>query len=83
VTFDMFEKIEVNGDKAHPLYKYLTSKEATKDPGKVGWNFEKFLIGRDGKVAQRFRSRVEPNDEELVKAVEAELIVNDTAKKKK
>ncbi len=74
VTFDMFEKIDVNGDKAAPLYKYLTSKEGTpKDPGAVKWNFEKFLIGRDGKVAQRFRSRVEPDAAEVTKAIEAEL----------
>ncbi len=84
VTFDMFEKIDVNGEKPAPLYKYLTSKEGTpKDPGDVKWNFEKFLIGRDGKVAQRFRSRVEPDAEDLVKAIEAELAVDDTTAKKK
>jgi glutathione peroxidase len=79
VKFDLFEKVTVNddpkkGEKAIPLYKQLTSKEVTpKDPGKVEWNFEKFLIGRDGKVAARFRSKVEPNSDEFVKAVEAEL----------
>ena len=74
VTFDMFEKIEVNGENQAPLYKYLTSKEAyPADPGPVQWNFEKFLIGRDGKVVKRFRPRVEPNSEEVVEAIEAEL----------
>ena len=74
VTFDMFEKIEVNGEKATALYKQLTSKEVTaKDPGDVKWNFEKFLIGRDGKVVTRFRSKIEPTSEEMVKAIEAEL----------
>jgi glutathione peroxidase len=48
VTFDMFEKIEVNGPQKAPLYKWLESPEATpSDPGPVGWNFEKFLVGRD------------------------------------
>lgn len=74
VTFDLFEKIDVNGPKAAPLYKYLTSKEGTpKDPGDVKWNFEKFLISRDGKVVQRFRSRTEPDSAEVTKAIEAEL----------
>lgn len=83
VTFPMFEKIDVNGKQAAPLYKYLTSKEGTpKDPGDVKWNFEKFLIGRDGKVAARFRSRVAPDADELVKGVEAELAkVEKTAQK--
>ncbi len=59
VTFPMFAKIEVNGDNAHPLYRYL--KKAA--PGLLGtesikWNFTKFLIGRDGKVVKRYA----PND---------------------
>ena len=74
VTFDMFEKIEVNGENQAPLYKYLTSKEAyPADPGPVKWNFEKFLIGRDGKVVKRFRTPVNPGSDEVVKAIEAEL----------
>jgi len=74
VTFDMFEKIDVNGKNAAPLYKFLTSeKGAAKDPGDVKWNFEKFLIGRDGKVAARFRSKADPASEEFTKLVEAEL----------
>lgn len=74
VTFDMFEKIDVNGKNAAPLYKQLTSKAVSpKDPGDVKWNFEKFLIGRDGKVAGRFRSKTEPMSDELVKAIDAEL----------
>ena len=74
VTFDMFAKIDVNGDKQAPLYKYLTSEEAfPKDAGKVKWNFEKFLIGRDGKVVARFRTGVKPSDPKVVEAIEAEL----------
>jgi glutathione peroxidase len=60
VTFDMFEKIDVNGDKAAPLFQHLTSKAAVGDnAGAVKWNFEKFLISRDGSI-QRFRSPVTP-----------------------
>jgi len=74
VTFDMFEKIDVNGEKAAPLYKFLTSKETNpKSPGKVDWNFEKFLIGKDGKLAGRYKSKVSPDDPEFVKVVEKEL----------
>lgn len=74
VTFPMFSKIDVKGPKAAPLYKYLTSKEAfSADPSDVKWNFEKFLIGRDGKVVARFRTPVEPDDEKVVKAIEREL----------
>ena len=74
VTFDLFSKIDVNDDNADPLYKFLTS-EATNPgfSGRINWNFEKFLIGRDGKVVARFKPPVEPDSEEVVKAVEAEL----------
>lgn len=74
VTFDLFAKIDVNGDKASPLYKYLTGKEATpQSPGPVKWNFEKFLISRDGKVVARFRSPVKPTADKVTKAIEKEL----------
>lgn len=71
VTFDMFAKIDVNGDKAAPLYKHLTSLDTKpKGAGKVGWNFEKFLIGRDGAVAARFAPTVAPDADDLVKQIE-------------
>jgi glutathione peroxidase len=74
VKFDMFSKIDVNGDNAAALYKQLTSKETfDKDPGPVKWNFEKFLISKEGKVVARFRTKVQPDSEEVVKAIEAEL----------
>ncbi|HUE16593.1 MAG TPA: glutathione peroxidase [Planctomycetaceae bacterium] len=74
VAFDLFEKIEVNGKERAPLYKWLTSEEATPaDPGPVAWNFEKFLVGRDGKVIARFRSPVRPSDPKVVEAIEAAL----------
>jgi glutathione peroxidase len=75
VTFPMMSKVVVKGDKQIGLYKTLIEATPDKD-GKVvqvGWNFEKFLIGRDGKVAGRFKSAVEPNSEALTKAIKAEL----------
>lgn len=74
VKFDMFSKIDVNGEKAAPLFKQLTSKETfDKDAGPVKWNFEKFLISKEGKVVARFRTSVEPDAEEVIKVIEAEL----------
>ncbi len=71
VTFDMFSKIVVKGDGQSPLYKALTSQ--ANPAGDVKWNFEKFLIGRDGNVVARFATPVKPDDPALVAAVEAEL----------
>ena len=74
VSFPMFEKIDVNGDAAAPVYKYLTAKDVgPKDAGEVSWNFEKFLIDRDGKLVKRFKNRVAPGDVELTTAVESLL----------
>lgn len=74
VTFPMFEKVDVNGEEACDLYKYLTSKDAyPQDSGKVRWNFEKFLISRDGEVVKRFRTGVNPSSEPVVEAIEKEL----------
>jgi glutathione peroxidase len=74
VTFDLFSKIDVNGEKAAPLYKFLTSEETNPGKsGKISWNFEKFLVSRDGKVVARFEPKVEPDSDEVVKAVETEI----------
>jgi glutathione peroxidase len=71
VTFPMFSKITVKGAGKAPLYKTLT--EAADPKGEVGWNFEKFLIGKDGTVIGRFKSGVAPDDAKLVQAIEAAL----------
>jgi glutathione peroxidase len=74
VEFDMMSKVDVNGEKAAPLYKYLTSKET--DPnfaGDIKWNFEKFIFDRDGHVVARFPSKVTPDAKEVVEVVEAKL----------
>ncbi len=68
VTFPMFSKVAIKGDAKHPLYAALQSAA-----GEVGWNFEKFLIGKDGKVLKRFGSDVQPESPELLAAIEAAL----------
>lgn len=74
VTFPMFAKIEVNGPNAAPLYKLLTSKETDPEfAGKIKWNFEKFLISRDGKIVARFDTSIEPDDPQVTMAILAEL----------
>lgn len=61
VTFTMFQKIEVNGANAHPLYKFL-KKEKSGIGGAIKWNFTKFLIDRDGNVVARFAPAVKPEE---------------------
>lgn len=74
VEFDMFAKVDVNGETQCDLYKFLTSKETNPQfAGPIKWNFEKFLISKEGKVVQRFEPRVEPSSETVVSAIEAEL----------
>jgi glutathione peroxidase len=74
VTFPMFEKIEVNGPGRHPVYSELTAvPDGSGEAGDVKWNFEKFLVGPDGKVIARFRPQVTPEDPDLVAAIEASL----------
>jgi glutathione peroxidase len=74
VSFPLFEKIEVNGPEAHPLYQELTQHaDADGTAGDVQWNFEKFLVSRDGTVLSRFRPRVEPEDASITEAIEAAL----------
>jgi glutathione peroxidase len=74
VTFDMFEKVDVNGANQCDLYKYLTSPQTNaKYAGPIQWNFEKFLIARDGTVVARFGSSVAPESKALVEALEREV----------
>ena len=71
VSFDMFAKVDVNGDNASPLFKTLTT--GAKPSGDVKWNFEKFLIGRNGEIVARFPTKTKPDAPEVVQAIEAEL----------
>lgn len=71
VTFPMFSKIDVNGAGTCPLYKTLKANAPTK--GDIKWNFEKFLIAKDGKIAKRFGTKVDPESQEITGAIETEL----------
>ena len=74
VTFPMTEKVEVNGEGRHALYERLVGHaDAEGHSGDIRWNFEKFLIGRDGSVVARFSPQTEPEAAELVAAVEKAL----------
>ena len=74
VSFPMFSKIVVKGEGQAPLYRYLTSKETDpKFAGDITWNFEKFLVGRDGRVVARFKPKTKPDAPEVVQAIETEI----------
>jgi glutathione peroxidase len=74
VTFPMTEKVDVNGDDRHPIYRELSAVEDSDgEAGDVKWNFEKFLVAPDGRVVGRFRPMVAPDAPELVEAIEAVL----------
>jgi glutathione peroxidase len=74
VTFPITEKVDVNGAQRHPLFSELTqAADATGHDGDIRWNFEKFLVDRDGAVVARFAPTVDPEAPELVEAVEKAL----------
>ena len=71
VTFPMFDKIEVNGDGAHPLYQWLKTEKGGLFGSRIKWNFTKFLVGRDGRVLARYAPTDTP--ESLVEDIEKAL----------
>ena len=71
VSFPLFSKISVKGTDKHPLYQYLTEKSPF--PGEVEWNFQKYLVDRNGTIVARFPHRMKPSSPELVKEVERVL----------
>jgi glutathione peroxidase len=74
VKFPMFSKIDVNGENAAPLYKHLTALETPpKGKGDIKWNFEKFVIGKNGDVVARFAPQTSPDSKEVMAVLEAEL----------
>lgn len=74
VSFPMFAKISVRGRDKHPLYAYLTGKETNPDfPGEISWNFNKFLVSRNGRVVARFGSRTAPDSEKMIEAIRKAL----------
>ena len=72
VTFPLFDKLEVNGAGRHPLYNLLAGKDSPF-PGDIKWNFNKFLIGRDGKILKRFESKATPDSADVTQAIEEAL----------
>lgn len=73
VDFPMFSKISVKGDDQAELFTYLTALENPDFSGEIKWNFEKFLISKEGKLLRRFRSKVKPQSDEIVSAIKSEL----------
>jgi glutathione peroxidase len=74
VSFPMFEKISVKGEDIDPLYEYLTNKERNPEfGGKITWNFNKFLISKNGQIVNRFKSGDKPQSEKITTAVENQL----------
>lgn len=70
VTFDMMSKVSTKGADQHPVFAYLTSEEKTGiKGGNIRWNFEKFLVGKDGKVIARYGSGASPDGAEIVGAI--------------
>ena len=72
VSFPLASKLEVNGPERHPLYRLLAG-EGAEFPGDITWNFEKFLVGPDGRVLARFSPRTAPDDPALIQAIESAL----------
>lgn len=72
VSFKLFDKIDVNGSDRSPLYERLTENTVT-DAGDVKWNFEKFLIDKNGNIVKRFLTKVEPTSKDVISAIEVEL----------
>ena len=72
VTFKLFDKIKVLGDDKSPLYERLTNNSVT-EKGDVKWNFEKFLISKQGKIVARFGNKVQPTSSEVISAIESQL----------
>ena len=73
VTFPMSSKVSVLGDDQDPLFTFLTSQPNKDFEGEIKWNFEKFLIDKEGNLTRRFRSAVKPESEELTAAIKSLL----------
>jgi len=73
VKFPMFSKISVKGKDQHPLFGYLTAADNPDFTGDIKWNFEKFLIDKNGKLIRRFRSATKPQSDDITRAIEKSL----------
>ncbi len=73
-TFPLTEKVDVNGSSQHKLYSYLNiAEDSTGYRGDIRWNFEKFIIARDGSIISRFAPHTEPDDEQIINVIESAL----------
>ena len=72
VTFDLFDKLHAQGSQQHPLYAKLTN--SVNPSGDVSWNFEKFLVDKQGEIIARYKSSVTPDSSQLIQAIETELV---------
>ncbi len=70
MTFDVFAKVSVKGEDQCPLYRFLTRHPDKKIAGEVAWNFQKYLVGRDGTVLAKWDPRVKPTDKKVTEEVE-------------
>jgi glutathione peroxidase len=68
VSFDLFSKISVKGDDQHPLYQYLTKN--TSVPGEVKWNFQKYLVDREGNITECIIPKIKPTDQKVIASIE-------------
>ena len=76
VNFPIFKKLDVKGENQSPLYEFLTEKQSNPAFfGEVQWNFEKFLIGKNGQILNRFESEITPDDPRIIKSIEEALIM--------
>ena len=73
LSFPIFAKGKVKGFEKQEVFKYLTEDSNGKNRGEIRWNFEKFLISREGRLVKRFRSSVDPNQDEISRAIESLL----------
>ncbi|MCM0606152.1 MAG: glutathione peroxidase [Xanthomonadaceae bacterium] len=73
ISFPLFHKNKVKGDDKQPLYKFLVSNSPTDKDAEISWNFEKFLIAKDGTIAARFSPKTEPTDEKIIQKIESLL----------
>lgn len=73
VTFDVFAKISVAGDDQAPLFRYLTEHPDEKIAGKLEWNFQKYIVGRDGTVLAKFNAKTLPEDPKVIDVLEKAL----------
>lgn len=71
VTFSLFDKVKVLGNDKSPLYERLINN--SEPSGDIGWNFEKFVISKDGDITARYKSKVKPDSDELTSVIESEL----------